>query len=324
MKTALVTGAGGWIGLELVSQLLADGYIVKAMNRRSSEGLNNLSNKYKEKLDIFQGDLLKIERWEEKLENIDCLYHLAAKVHTKPKNKEEENEFYLMNRDATNKLCDLSLKYNVKKIVFVSTVAVYGKSDDDVISTKTVRNPLTPYAKSKNEAELYANKLYKEKKLPMSIIQPVVVYGGNDRGNFKKLYNLAQKGMLVQFGNGLNRKSTIHYKNLAEMMKNIGESDEAIGKTYICGTESLPYKSILKKFKDDIDKAKIIQVPDKISKVAMMFGKVIPIEKIKNIAGNIDVLMTDNAYDFNDSLKFINSNDIKKFNKWDCISEYGK
>lgn len=324
MKTALVTGAGGWIGLELVSQLLEDGYTVKAMDRSRSEGLNNLSNNYKEKLDIFQGDLLEIEKWEKELKNIDCLYHLAAKVHTKPKNKEEEDEFYLINRDATNKLFDLSLKYDVKKVVFVSTVAVYGKSDDDIISIKTERNPITPYAKSKHEAELYANKLYKENNLPVSIVQPVVVYGGNDRGNFRKLYNLAQKGLLVQFGNGLNRKSTIHYRDLAQMMKNIGETDEAIGKTYICGTESLSYEAILKKFNKDIDKAKIIKVPSMISKLAIKCGKIIPINKIKNMAGNIDVLMTDNAYDFKDSLKFISTNDINEFHKWNCISEYGK
>ncbi|MBC6003816.1 MAG: NAD(P)-dependent oxidoreductase [Paeniclostridium sordellii] len=324
MKTALVTGASGWIGLELVNKLLVDGYTVKAMSRRNNASLNNLSKEYKERLKIFQGDMIDIENWESELENTDCLYHLAAKVHTKPKNKEEENEFYLINRDATNKLFDLSIKYSIKKVVFVSTVAVYGKSQDNVISTKTTRNPITPYARSKNEAEAYANKLYREKKLPVSIVQPVVVYGGNDRGNFKKLYNLAQKGLLVQFGNGLNRKSTIYYKDLAQMMKTIGESDKAIGNTYICGTESLSYETIIKKFEKDIARAKIIKIPNRISRLAIKCGNIVPINKIKNISGNIDVLMTDNTYDFKDSLDFIDTDEVNEFNKWDCISEYGK
>lgn len=322
MKTALVTGSGGWIGLELVNKLLVDGYVVKAMCRCENKELKNLSYKYEGKLDIFQGDLIDIEKWEYKLNNIDCLYHLAAKVHTKAKNKEEENEFYLINRDATNKLFDLSLKYNVKKVVFVSTVAVYGKSKDRIISVKTKKDPITPYAKSKHEAELYAKQLYKEKKLPVSIVQPVVVYGGNDRGNFKKLYNLARKGVLVQFGDGLNRKSIIYYKDLVQMIENIGESDKSIGKTYICGTESLTYQSILRKFNKDINKSKIIKVPMIISKLAIKFGNLIPIKKIKNVSDNIDTLMRINTYDFKKSLEFIKDDNITYFEKWDCNKEY--
>ena len=321
MNTALVTGAGGWIGLELVERLLNDGYRVKAMVRKSNPELNKLLEKYNDQLYIFKGDMLSIDTWEHELENLEYIYHLAAKVHTRPKNVEEENEFFKINRDGSSKLFDLAIKYKVKKVLFVSTVAVYGKPNVDIITQNTEKKPITPYAKSKYEAELYGLKLFKEKQLPISIVQPVVVYGGKDRGNFKKMYNLAQKGLLVQFGKGTNKKSTIYYKDLVSMIKNICESNSTIGKTYICGTEDLDYISILNKFKKDIVKTRIVKIPQYISKAIMIVFNRIPINKTRSIANKVDVLMTNNIYDYAESMEFIDSN-INTFYDWDCINEY--
>ena len=76
-----------------------------------------------------------------------------------------------------------------------------------MINENSNKNPITVYGKSKLEAEKIANKLYEEQKLPITIIEPVTVYGNGDVGNFKKLENLIQKGLCVRFGNGKNKKT---------------------------------------------------------------------------------------------------------------------
>lgn len=324
MKVALVTGAGGWIGLELVKSLLTEGYTVKALVRKNNKELDNIKKYYNDKLHIILGDMVELDNWKDELYGVDSLFHLAAKVHSKPKTKADEDEFYLINRDCTNKLFDYAIEYNLKKVIFVSTVAVYGNHGENSIDINTHRIPKTPYAISKNQAEMYGLDLYKEKGLPISIVQPVTVYGGKDRGNFKKLYNLANKGVLIRFGNGLNKKSIIYYKDLVKMILNISEDKNTSGKIFICGTENIEYNIILKKIKQNCPNTLKIYLGDRISKVIINILNNLNISILSNLSKNIETLRSNNIYDINDSLKYINRGEITMFESWKCNEEYGK
>ncbi|WP_373598235.1 NAD-dependent epimerase/dehydratase family protein [Paraclostridium bifermentans] len=324
MKTAFVTGAGGWIGLELVESLLKDNYKVKALIRRDTDQILDLKEKFKQNLIIIKGDMISVDSWKSELKQVDYLFHLAAKVHSKPNNQAEINEFYTINRDCTNKLFDIALEENIKKIVFVSTVAVYGNHNNEIINKNTKRNPNTPYAISKNDAEKYGLELYKKHNFPITIIQPVTVYGGNDRGNFKKLYDLANKGVVVKFGSGQNKKTIIHYKNLVEIMKKISESEDVYGRTFICGTESISYNQISSKMKSSSKTKLILTIPDSISKLSIKILKILNINKLSNIASNIETLMNDNIYNYEDSIEYLNDKKIIKFESWNCRKEYGR
>ena len=323
MKTAFVTGAGGWIGLELVESLLKDNYRVKALVRRDNNQLLELSKKFQQNLTIIKGDMIYINRWKDELEKIDYLFHLAAKVHSKPKNKEEINEFYLINRDCTKKLFNIALEKKIKNVVFISTVAVYGSRTNTIISENTKRNPITPYTISKNEAEKYGIELYEEYNFPITIIQPVTVYGGKDRGNFKKLYDLANKGIIMKFGKGNNKKTIIHYTDLVKIIRNISESGTVHGKTFICGTESISYNKIINKIKLDSKAKFIIGIPESISNLAIGILRATRINRLSNIATNVEILMHDNIYDYKDIRKYINNEKIIKFENWECNKEYG-
>lgn len=322
MKTSLVTGAGGWIGLELVKQLLDDGQKVKALDRSFSESLNKLKEQYKDRLLVIKGDMTKISDWKDELKDVDCLFHLAAKVHSKPNNKEEEKEFYLINRDCTKELFDMALKYKIGKVVFISTVAVYGNHENMVIDTNTPRKPETPYAMSKNDAEMYGLELYKQQQFPITIIQPVTVYGGNDVGNFKKLYNLAKKGFIVRFGNGENKKTVIHYVDLVKQIKNIAYSKETKGKTFICGVESVSYNVISTKMKNSANSKFTLNIPTGISKLLIRTLNIPKVAKLSNLASNIETLIKDNVYNCEHSLKYINQDESISFEKWNCKKEY--
>lgn len=315
MRTALITGAGGWLGSELTQNLLQSGYSVKALDIVETDALKKLKHKFPETLQIVIGNLSELSKWEQELSGVDYLYHLAAKVHAKPKDQADIDAFYHINRDCTKQLFDAALTYGVGKTIFISTVAVYGKHGNDVISIDTSRNPETPYGISKHEAELYGQQLVKTKDFNLTIIQPVTVYGGRDTGNFRKLYRLAQKGLAVQFGNGQNKKTVIYYKDLINMMQTIGEDKETTGNTYICGTEVISFEQIAKKYKQTTKAIRLI-VPAPVAKLAISVGSKLG-QKTINIAENIQTLMIDNIYQTNFKI-----DGYTKFDQWKVEEEY--
>lgn len=320
MKTALVTGAGGWLGLELTIRLLKDNYNVKAVDRILNTSLLDLKKKYPNQLQLIEHELDEISVWGKELDNIDQLYHLAAQVHFKPKTKKDSEKFYYINRDCTKLLFDKAIEYNVKKVVFVSTVAVYG-NNNSTVNINTVRQPTTPYGISKNEAENYGMKLIKEKEFPLVIVQPVTVYGGNDRGNFRKLYDLSKRRIGIQFGDGKNIKSIIYYKDLITILKSIGEDNKTNFQTIICGTEHLEYSEIIKKFCKINHVPFIVKIPKYITVIIIRLSK-IGGKKINNLGENIQSLLNSNIYDINQSLSYIDKDKITNFTNWNCEEEY--
>lgn len=293
---ALVTGAGGWLGSELTKQLLDKGYKVIALERRSTNSLNSLKNIYKENLEIILGDICDFRFIDDNLRNIDVIYHLAAKVHSIPKTKEEEKEFFKVNTEATKNLFECAIKHNIKRFIFYSSVSVYGESEN-IITISSPKNPQTAYAKSKFMAEEIGMKLYKENKLPITIIQPVTVYGGNDVGNFEKLRKLINKGFAPRFGDGNNKKTVIYYEDLIKMTIKISEDKKAIGEYIIAGSESLSINEILKILNRD-NKAKIIKINNIITNIII---NILQLFNLNKLVRQISVLKSNNNFDIKKS-----------------------
>lgn len=277
----LVTGAGGWLGSELTKQLLEQGNTVRALNNIETFNLTKLKEKYNDKLEIVLGDICDEDCLNKSINGVEKVFHLAAKVHCVPTNKDEEENFYKINTLASEKIFEKCLENSVKRVIFFSTVSVYGTSDKE-ISTTSPKNPNTVYGKSKLKAEEIANKLYKQKGLPITIIEPVTVYGEGDVGNFAKLEKMIKKGLCVKFGNGTNKKTVIYYKDLIRMTIKIANEDEQIGKTIICGTEVLSINDInnilIEKTKKHVVK---ITIPTAISNMAKNVCNVSKLKKVK-------------------------------------------
>lgn len=293
---ALVTGAGGWLGSELTKQLLDKGYKVIALERKNTNSLNNLKNIYKENLEIILGDICDFRFIDDNLRNIDVIYHLAAKVHSIPKTKEEEKEFFKVNTEATENLFRCAIKHNIKRVIFYSSVSVYGESEN-LITINSPKNPQTAYAKSKSMAEEIGMRLYDEKKLPITIIQPVTVYGGDDVGNFEKLRKLINKGFVPRFGDGNNKKTVIYYEDLIKMTIKISEDKKAIGEYIIAGSESLSINEILKILNRD-NKAKIIKINNIITNIII---NILQLFNLNKLVRQISVLKSNNNFDIKKS-----------------------
>jgi len=310
-----VTGANGWIGLEVIKKLLCNGDNVKALVRTKSLELDELSVNF-EKLSIIYGDLRNISLWEHHLNGIDKLIHLGAKVHSYVKTYKDAEDFTLINYIATKKLFIKAENVGISDFVFVSSVAVEDMNEKEVNLLENA------YAKSKKEAEDFLIKSSKRSKIKISIVRPVTLYGGNDKGNFKRLYKLSRKNIFPIIGDGKNMKSVIYYKDFASALINVSKSSQSItGNVITIGTEQISIQEILDKYKKNRNVIIKIRISSKyLLKFAYLLKKINKKKSLKLIK-QINTLSRSNMYCLEKGKVFLPKK-LTYFNHVDFEKEY--
>ena len=205
MKKILITGANGMIGSAIVNEFIEKYDLV-------------LVDHYTDNIDKLKNSLNDIEKWENSLDGVNTVVHLAAAVHWKPKNKEEENQFIGINAGGTRKLYATCTKHGVERFLFFSTNDVYEVSDK-LITEETPVNPKGIYGKSKLLAEQYLLGDSKKSNTAVCIFRPASVYGENDKGSMKSLIGLCKKGIVPMIGNGDNKKALLYTKDVVQAVK---------------------------------------------------------------------------------------------------------
>lgn len=303
----LITGANGWIGIELTSRVLKEGERVRAFCHKEDEKIIKLKRIYGEKLEIIYGDIQDINEYEVLLEGIDTVYHLAAKIKKNADSPEEENEIYNINVNASKILFERCIQYHVKKIIFVSTVAVY-KTSKKLIDIYSKKEPTTIYGKTKLEAEQIGLELYRTQGLPIIIIEPSTVYGDNSQGSVGKMIERANRGNCIRIGKGNAKKTIIHIQDLISLMLAIAKDSNNIGKTIICGSETLTINQFNKILKENSkNKVRIICIPNVLAKIikALPFNNRIKVT-INQLTQNYEYkseYLLNNAITFEDYVK---------------------
>lgn len=117
-------------------------------------------------------------------------------------------------------ICAVCEDKGVDKVVFISSVAVYGFAPADT-SENGVVAPFNAYGKSKYEAEKVFSAW--QRKAPevrtLVIVRPTVVFGPGNRGNVYNLIHQIYRKRFLMVGDGRNRKSMAYVENLAAFIK---------------------------------------------------------------------------------------------------------
>jgi nucleoside-diphosphate-sugar epimerase len=127
-----------------------------------------------------------------------------------------EDAYFKTNQYGTQVICEAATKYGVEKIVFYSSVAVYGNNTEP--STELMSpNPSNPYGASKLAGEQILKKWAAEdSRRSVLIIRPTVVYGERNIANMFRLISQINSGRYFHIGKGDNIKSIAYVKNLVE------------------------------------------------------------------------------------------------------------
>lgn len=174
----LITGGAGYIGTELIGKLTQNPAVKRVIVYDNlSRGTHSLFTgpKYPnhEKIKFIEAELLDSRKLKKALEGIDVVYHLAAKV-TTPYSNVDAHYFEQVNHWGTAELVYAVEESDVKHLVYISSIGVYGSSTVE-IDEDTDANPRTFYAISKYRGEEHVRRL--EDKIKTHIIRCGNVYG---------------------------------------------------------------------------------------------------------------------------------------------------
>lgn len=226
---ALVTGATGFIGSHLIDRLLERGDEVTAFARPTADA----SALERQGVRVITGDVRDEREVESAVHGSDIVYHLArAKGH----GARPMSEVKAVNLDGTSNVARAATRAGVQRIVYASSVAVYGSRpkrmrvlEDDAL------NPDSPYARSKADAEAA---LHEHARVPFVIARITSVLGPRCR-SWLPIFKSVAAGRLRLVGGGTNRQHPADVSDIVDGLILCGTVG-ASGKAYnLAGPEAI-------------------------------------------------------------------------------------
>ena len=151
-----------------------------------------------------------------KLPSADVVINLAAEHRD---DVSPRSLYDLVNVEGARNVCDYCRSAGIDKIVFTSSVAVYGFAPEGTDETGAF-NPFNDYGRTKMEAEaVYRDWLEEDPdQRSLVIVRPTVIFGEQNRGNVYNLLKQIARRRFVMFGSGSNRKSMAYVQNISEFL----------------------------------------------------------------------------------------------------------
>ena len=221
----LITGATGFIGSYMAERLVGNGEEVIALVRETSsiDFLKRLGVKF------AYGNMNDMNSLKNAVRGVDAVYHSAALADEwiSPK------EAYRVNVEGTRNLLECSRKAQVKRFIFISSLAVLGMKDHygtgaDAPYHKTGDS----YIDTKIDSEQLVMDYYKKYKLPVTVVRPGFVFGPRDNKLIPRLALRLRDRQFMFIGSGKNKINAVYIDNLTDAVMLAAKSDKAVGQKY--------------------------------------------------------------------------------------------
>ncbi len=172
--------------------------------------------------------------WQEALNGIDTVIHLAARVHVLGDTAADAiTEFRRVNVAGTKHLAQTAASMGVRRFIYMSSVKVNGEGNSVAYTEKDRPMPADPYAISKYEAEQILQEINEKTDLEVVVLRPPLVYGPHVKANFLQLLKVVDMGIPLPFANVRNQRSLIFLENLLDAIITCIHHPKAARKTYL-------------------------------------------------------------------------------------------
>lgn len=234
----LVTGAAGFLGAALANTLVAQGHQVIGLDNMSTSSPNELSPN----IHFTRGDISDRPKLWTLLQEVDCVYHLAARVLV-PESMLYPTEYNLVNTGGTVNLMEAVRDAGVRRVVFISSGAIYGNQETQPVTEEALPNPKSPYAVSKLAAEYYVRTIGQQAGFETVCLRVFNAYGPGQQippsyapviPSFLK--QALQKGTIVVHGAGSQTRDYVYVDDVVQAMITAGMAPDIDGEIINVGS----------------------------------------------------------------------------------------
>ena len=237
----LITGALGWLGINLVESLVKG----LADFEPLSQPQNNLKirclilpdqdpkvlNKISDQIEIYQGDLRNPQDCDRFCENAEnaILFHTAGIIHP-----QKIAEFYKINVEGTKNLLNSAISARIKRAIIVSSNSPCGCNPhpDHLFDETSPYHPYMNYGRSKMLMELAVNNYQQQGKIETVIIRPPWFYGPHQPQRQTLFFKMIRDGKGPIVGDGNNLRSMAYVDNICQGLILAAITEKANGETY--------------------------------------------------------------------------------------------
>ena len=206
MKITLI-GASGFVGTRLIELLKQNNYFLQNVDKKQS--------RFHSEITVI-ADVLDKNNLVTLLDNTDVVILLAAEHRD---DVTPTSLYYDVNVGGMRNTLEAMEANGVKRIIFTSSVAVYGLNKNNPTETYPA-DPFNHYGKSKWEAEKVLQEWYKvHPDWNINVIRPTVIFGERNRGNVYNLLKQISSGRFLMVGKGNNKKSMAYVGNIVAFIK---------------------------------------------------------------------------------------------------------
>jgi len=230
LNVSLVTGATGFVGNHLVAALRARGCAVRVL-ALPTEDTSMLEQAH---VAIYRGDVRRAETLVEPMRGADTVFHLAG-IHGPWRPKQE---YYSVNVKGTENVCRAALAAGTRRLIHVSTWAVYGTGLGRSLDENLPLKPLSDhYTVTKAEADKLVQRFIAEEQLPAVIIRPGIMFGPGDKVNFARMADRLMAGRAIIVGSGHNALVFVYVTDVIEGLLLAATKDQAVRQAYNLSNE---------------------------------------------------------------------------------------
>lgn len=234
LKRALVTGAAGFIGRQVVEALASGDIRVDALVRRRAQGAPSSQG-----VALIEGDICVETDLNRLVGDYDVIFHLAGRAHAFA---DVQDLYQRANVEGTRHILEIAEARRTRCVVFFSSVKAMGEESPGCLDESAEPKPATPYGQSKLAAERLVLDCGKRTGMHVVCLRLPMVYGPGNKGNMVRMIEAIHRGRFPPVSNVRNRRSMVYVGNVVDAALLAATHPSANGQTYIV-TDSRPYST---------------------------------------------------------------------------------